>query len=103
MRSLSLEGKIIVFKTLAISKIVFLSMMIKVPTEIICELKKIQKRFIWATKPKNLNATISSDFKDGSFKNVDISKEIANLQCYWIERLYDDSFHEWKLIPLKLI
>ena len=45
MRSLSLEGKIIVFKTLAISKIVFLSMVIKVPTEIIGELKKNTKAF----------------------------------------------------------
>ena len=51
MRSLTLEGKIIVFKTLAISKIVYLSMMIKVPTEIIVELEKIQKQFIWVTKP----------------------------------------------------
>ena len=40
MWSLTLEGKIIVFKTLAISKIVYLSTMIKVPTEIIVELKK---------------------------------------------------------------
>ena len=40
IRSLTLEGKIIVFKTLAISKIVYLSMMIKIPTEIIVELKK---------------------------------------------------------------
>ena len=40
MWSLTLEGKIIVFKTLAISKIVYLSKMIKVPTEIIVELKK---------------------------------------------------------------
>ena len=39
MRSLTLEGKIIVFKTLAISKIVYFSMMIKVPTEILVELK----------------------------------------------------------------
>ena len=29
--------------------------------------------------------------------------KIASLQCSWIKRLYDDSFHEWKLIPLKLI
>ena len=33
------EGKIIVFKILAISKIVYLSIMIKVPTEIIGELE----------------------------------------------------------------
>ena len=37
MQSLTLEGKIIVFKTLAISKIVYLSIIIKVPTETILE------------------------------------------------------------------
>ena len=34
---LTLEGKIIVFKTLAISKTVYLSIIIKVPTETILE------------------------------------------------------------------
>ena len=43
-------------------------MMIKVQTEIVVELDKIQKRFIWPTKPKIKSKTISSDFKDGSLK-----------------------------------
>ena len=90
-RSLTLEGKIKVFKTLTISKIVYLSMIIKVPTEIIIELEKIQKRFTWPTKPKIKSETISSDFKDGGIKNVGIIKKTASLQCSWI------------LIPLKLI
>ena len=38
MRSLFPEGKVIDFETLAISKIVYLSMTIKVPTEILVEL-----------------------------------------------------------------
>ena len=38
MRSLTPEGKVIDFETLAISKIVYLSMTIKVPTEILVEL-----------------------------------------------------------------
>ena len=62
-----------------------------------------KKRFIWPSKPKIKNEAISSDFKDGGLKNVDINKKIASLQCSWIKRLKDDSFHEWKLIPLKLI
>ena len=53
VRSLTLEGKIIVFKTLAISKIVYLSIMIKIPAEIIVELEKLRKRFIWPSKIKN--------------------------------------------------
>ena len=46
---------------------------------------------------------MSSDFKDKGLKNVDINRKIASHQCSWIKRLYDDSFHEWKLISLKLI
>ena len=46
MRHLTLEGKIIVFKTLAISKTVFLSLISKVSTEIISELERKQKTFL---------------------------------------------------------
>ena len=52
MRRLILQGKIIVFKTLAILKIVFLSLISKVPTEIISELERTQKTFQWPSKPK---------------------------------------------------
>ena len=45
MRQLSLEGKIIVFKSLAISKIAYLSLLTDVPNKIIEELIKIQKNF----------------------------------------------------------
>ena len=82
--------------------LVYLSMMIKVPVETIVELEKIQKRFIWPSTPKIKNETISFDFKHGGLKNVHINKKIASLQCSWIERLYDDSFYEWKLTPVTL-
>ena len=101
MRRLTLEGKIIVFKTLAISKIVFLSLISKVPTEILIELERIQKTFLWLSKPKIEDETLSSDFKYGGLKNVNVQKKITNLQCSWVRRLYDDSFHEWKVITLK--
>ena len=39
-RSLTLEGKIVIFKTLAISKIVYLALIITMPNAIIVELKK---------------------------------------------------------------
>ena len=40
-QNLALEGKITIFKTLAISKIIHLSLVTNVPTQIINELKKI--------------------------------------------------------------
>ena len=45
MCRLTLEGKIIVFKTLVISKVAFLSLISKVPTEIINEQERIQETF----------------------------------------------------------
>ena len=45
MGRLSLEGKIIVFKSLAISKIVYLSLLTSLPNKIVEELIKIQKTF----------------------------------------------------------
>ena len=75
MRRLALEGKIIVFKTLAISKIVFLSLISKVPTEIISELERIQKTFLWPSKPKIKNETLCCYFKLGGLKNVNIQKK----------------------------
>ena len=103
MRRLTLEGKIIVSKTLAVSKKFFLPLISKAPTEIISELERIQKTFLWPFKPKIENETLCSDFKHGGLKNVNIQKKISSLQCSWVRRLYDDSFHEWKVIPLKLI
>ena len=46
MRNLTVQGNITIFKTLAISKIIHLSQVTNVQTEIINELNQIQKEFI---------------------------------------------------------
>ena len=43
------------------------------------------------------------EFKAGGLKNVDISFKFVSLQCSWVKKLYDDCFHEWKIIPLHLL
>ena len=47
--------------------------------------------------------TFSNDYKAERLKNVDIPNKIRALKGSWITRLYDNLFHEWKLIPLYLI
>ena len=49
-RDLTLEGKIIVFKTLAISKIVHVAYLSTVPKAIIENLEKLQTDFLWNRK-----------------------------------------------------
>ena len=100
MRNLTLKGKIKVFKTLALSKIVHLCLTSVVPKQVIEEIENMQKNFLWNQSTLKIkHSTLYNSFAT----NVDINTKIASLQCSWIRRLYDDSFHQWKLIPVHLI
>ena len=51
--TLTLEGRIMIFKTLAISTIVYLVLITNVPKETVEELQEIQKTFLWQnSRPK---------------------------------------------------
>ena len=103
-RSLNLEGKITVFKCLALSKIIHLALVKPIPNTTIEELTKIQKNFIWSnSKPKIKNLTLSSSYQDGGLKNVNIKAKIISRQCCWIKRLFDNNMHKWKIITLGFI
>ena len=44
-----------------------------------------------------------NNFETSGLKNVDINLKVISLQCSWVKKLYDENFHEWKVIPLHLI
>ena len=103
-RMLSLEGRKIIFKALAISKIVYLAFLTVFPNSLIEELQKIQKKFIWhSSRPKVSHKTLCNNFENGGLKHVDISLNIISLQCSWLQKFCDENFHEWKIIPPHLI
>ena len=65
MRNLTTEGKVLVFKSLAISKVVYLSLVTTVPHAMINQLSNIQKSFIWNRKnPKIKHSTLSESYKE---------------------------------------
>ena len=104
LRNLILEGKILILQTLALSKILFEAFLTPIPIYVVTELEKIQKSFLWENSTSKIkHDTLCNDYKYGGLKNVDLRKKIISLHCSWIKRLYDDSFHEWKIIPLHLI
>ena len=104
MRNLTLHGKITIFKTLAISKIVHLALVTTFPPDILNHLKKIQKDFLWYQKyPRIKHSTLRNTYENGGLKNVDIEYKIISLQCSWIKKLFDNTTHSWKIIPHYLI
>ena len=104
MRNLSIEGKIVVFETLAISKLVYLALFTVILNHITDEVTKIHISFIWHdSSPKINHETLRMEFKAGDLKNIDIRFKFVSLQCSWVKKLYGDCFHEWKMIPLHLL
>ena len=95
-RNLTIEGKVLIFKSLAISKIVHLSLITTIPHTIINQFNNIQINFIWNGKNLKIkHLTLSNSFKDSGLKDVDVLTKVISLHCSWIKRLYDESFHEW--------
>ena len=60
MRQRTIEGKILIFRTLAISKIVNFALVKDVPSSTIAQLEKIQKQFIWKNRNSKLKHTTLS-------------------------------------------
>ena len=52
-------------------------------------------------KVKIKQYTLNNDYKAGDLKSVDIEHKIASLKCSRVRRLYNENFHEWKIIPLQ--
>ena len=100
-RSLTLSGRIVLFKALALSKIVYVASLVVVPERILNKLESIHKNFISkGKKPKIKDSSIIADYTDRGQKDVDISVKIKALQLVWARQLFEENFHPWKLSPL---
>ena len=95
MRKLTLEGKATIFKSLAISKTVYLALLTTIPNSVTEELIQIQKMFLWGNKkPKIKHDTLCNKCNDGGLRNVDIVHKVVSLKCSWVRRLYNEHFRE---------
>ena len=113
MKQLTIEGRIVIFKTLAVSKIVYFALMTNTPNIMIDELEKTHKNSLFGIHQKSLfstpeitQETLCMDYKNGGLKNVDIRIKIGSLQYSWIKRPYDSNFHvcfHVSIIPKYLI
>ena len=101
MRFLTLYGKIIIFKSLAFSKIIYIASMASVPADIIKMLENIHKDFVWDKKRPNIkHLALISNYPCGGLKDIDIPSKFKSLHLNWLNRLFDNNFHPWKQIPL---
>ena len=61
--------------------------------------KKKKKKNLWnfaAPEIKHLTTRMG-------YRNVNVFFKIISLQCSWLWQLFENSFHQWKVIPLFFI
>ena len=93
-----------VFKSVAISKVGHLLLITKLHNNTIDLMNKIQKNFIWqGKKAKIKHSTLCNGYENGGLKTLDIRNKITSIQCSWIKRLFEDDFHDGKVITPFLI
>ena len=102
-RELTLAGKIQIFKSLALSKAVYVCTMTSPSRQFLDELNLLKRNFIWAGKSTKIKHSILiGSYADGGYKEVDIESKFKSLKIIWIKRLSDENFHPWEIIPNKL-
>ena len=73
-RVLSLAGRILIFKSLALSKLLYASTTKCLPKQMLAQLYTSQKSFISSNrKPKIKHSTLTADYGEGGYKDIDIN------------------------------
>ena len=81
MGSLTIEGKISIFRTLILLKVLYLALLTVTPIHIIDEMVKVQTNFIWKNTPVNIkHKSLIWDHNQGGLKYTDITlKKVCNV------------------------
>ena len=104
-RRLTLHGRIIILKSLALSKLVYNTSVLSFPQQFTSSVKTIISQFVWNNQPKikHNSAMIGPKIKGGlDMRDFEI---ISNaLKVTWIRRLHESSTDaSWSHIPLTLL
>ena len=101
-RQWTLEGRITVFKYLALSKVIHL-LLNSITIQFIFCIKYKTNLFGKGKRQKIKLSTLCNGYEKSSIKNVYLRNKITSIQCSWVKRLFENDFHDWKVIALFLI
>ena len=97
MRDLSLIGRILITKTLGISKFVFVSTVTDINEDIVKEVTRLIYNFIWKSKrPRIKRTTLIGDYSQGGLRAPDFETMIKSQKVMWIKRFLDSNSSLWK-------
>ena len=96
-RNLSLSGKILIVKTLGVSKFALVASLLHVPEKIMKIVNSIIFNFIWNGKTDKVRRKIMiQSHEKGGLKMIDFCNYVKAAKCKWVQRYLDDQVVNWK-------
>ena len=102
LRDLTFQGRILIIKSIALPKLVYLVSSICIPTWVINEVNKEFFGFIWKYKrDKICRKVMINDLEAGGMNMIDFKSFCTAMKAIWAERLYKSQDETWSIIPKK--
>ena len=98
-RDLTLFGKVLIIKTLALSQLVFSATCCSVTDETKKKITKIIYSFIWHKRDRIKRNTLICDLTEGGINMVDIDCFFDAIKSAWVKRITDTDEDKWSYLP----
>jgi len=101
-RNLTIFGKILVIKSLALSKITYSAMNTHIPDNIIKKLNSIVFKFVWNNKERIKRSVLIGKFENGGAEMIHIESHFNSLKASWVKRIINSN-STWSIIGQNII
>ena len=101
-RNLTLFGKVLIIKALALSKLIFSAQNTAMPNDIIKITNSILYNFLWNNTERIKRKILTGPYSDGGIKMIDLESFFAALKAKWVGRIVNDSSN-WSIVCRHLI
>ena len=99
-RDLTLFGRVLIIKSLALSQLVYSASILNVPQEITPIIMTKLFKFLWKNKNDKIKREgLYQDRDKGGIRMIDVETMIKALRLAWIPRLFAPERKNWKTIP----
>jgi len=99
-RDLSLRGKIIILKSLAMAQLIYPLSILEAPRWALEEANSLFYSFLWGNKPDKVKRnTIIREMDQGGLKMIDIECMALALKAKWVGKLFTELDQKWTNIP----
>ena len=100
-RELTLAGKIQIFKSLALSKAVYIGTMTSPSRQFLDQLNLLKRDFIWDGKSAKIkHSTLIGCYAEGGYKDVVIESKFKSLKIIWIKGCWMTIFIHGRLFQI---